>query len=124
MPLIQDQSSFRIALLPGDAHGSQLALCAEQILHLIQHIRPQVAFEISRHDFGGVALAAGHLSALPTSTLEACRQSHASILCACGDSKYGIEPENGLLALRRELELFANIRPVNFPSDSLIPLSS
>ncbi|KAG5655553.1 hypothetical protein KAF25_003890, partial [Fusarium avenaceum] len=91
--------------------GSQLALCAEQILHLIEHVRPDVAFEISRHDFGGVALAAGHLSALPTSTLEACRQSDASIVCACGDPKYGIEPENGLLALRRELELFANIRP-------------
>ncbi|KAM5519539.1 aconitase family protein [Fusarium oxysporum f. sp. phaseoli] len=124
MPLIKDQLSFRIALLPGDAHGSQLASCAEQILHLIEHIRPDVAFQISRHDFGGVALAAGHLSALPTSTLEACRQSDASIVCACGDSKYGIEPENGLLALRRELGLFANIRPVKFPSDSLIPLSS
>ncbi|KAH7468220.1 putative aconitate hydratase [Fusarium oxysporum f. sp. matthiolae] len=124
MPLIKGQLSFRIALLPGDAHGSQLASCAEQILHLIEHVRPDVAFQISRHDFGGVALAAGHLSALPTSTLEACRQSDASIVCACGDSKYGIEPENGLLALRRELGLFANIRPVKFPSDSLIPLSS
>ncbi|EXK25128.1 hypothetical protein FOMG_18185 [Fusarium oxysporum f. sp. melonis 26406] len=124
MPLIKDQLSFRIALLPGDAHGSQLASCAEQILHLIEHVRPDVAFQISRHDFGGVALAAGHLSALPTSTLETCRQSDAAIVCACGDPKYDIEPEKGLLALRQELGLFANIRPVKFPSDSLIPLSS
>nr|RBQ85570.1 hypothetical protein FVER53263_10511 [Fusarium verticillioides] len=124
MPLIKDQLSFKISLLPGDAHGSQLASCAEQIMHLIEDIRPDVAFQISRHDFGGVALAAGHQSSLPTSTLEACRQSDVAVVCVCGDPKYCIQLEQGLLALRQELGLFANIRPVKFPSESLIPLSS
>ncbi|KAF9776058.1 hypothetical protein IL306_005801, partial [Fusarium sp. DS 682] len=124
MPLIKDQPVFRIALLPGDAHGSQLASYAEEVLNLIEHIRPDVAFQITRHGFGGMALAAGSQSALPASTLEACRQSDATIVCACGDPNYGIEPENGLLALRQELGVFANIRPVKFPSDALVELSS
>ncbi|KAM0209996.1 hypothetical protein ACHAQI_006108 [Fusarium lateritium] len=124
MPLINDQLCFKIALLPGDAQGSQLASCAERVLNLIQHVRPGIAFQISKHDFGGVALSAGQQSALPASTLDACRQSDATIVCACGDPKYGIKPEQGLLSLRQELGVCANIRPVKFPSAQLAQQSS
>ncbi|RBR10194.1 uncharacterized protein FIESC28_09580 [Fusarium coffeatum] len=124
MPLIKDQLSYRVSILPGDAHGSQLASYAERTLHLIQNIRPGVTFQISRHDFGGVALAAGHSTALPDSILDACRKSDATVVCACGDSNYGIEPEKGLLALRQELGASANIRPVKFPSARLAELSA
>ncbi|KAJ4255972.1 hypothetical protein NW762_009046 [Fusarium torreyae] len=124
MPLISDQLSFRIALLPGDAQGPQRASYAERTLDLIQHVRPDVAFQISRYDFGGVALSAGQQSALPPSTLDACRQSDATIVCACGDAKYGIKPEQGLLALREGLGACTNIRPVKFPSAHLAQQSS
>ena len=124
MPLIKDQLSYRVSILPGDAHGSQLASYAERTLHLIQNIRPGVTFQISRHDFGGVALAAGHSTALPDSTVDACHKSDATIVCACGDSKYGIEPEKGLLTLRQELGASANIRPIKFPSARLAELSA
>ncbi|KAL6922659.1 hypothetical protein FSST1_006685 [Fusarium sambucinum] len=124
MPLINDPLSFKVALLPGDAQGSQLASYVERTLNLIQHIRPDVAFQISKHDFGGVALEAGNESSLPVSTLDACLQADATIVCTCGDPKYGINPEQGLLALRQELGACANIRPVNFPSARLAQQSS
>ncbi|KAM0240069.1 hypothetical protein ACHAP5_008167 [Fusarium lateritium] len=124
MPLINDQLSFKIALLPGDTHGPQLASYAERVLDLIQHVRPGIVFQISKYDFGGVALSAGQQSALPASTLDACRQSDATIVCACGDPKYGIKPEQGLLSLRQELGVCANIRPVEFPSAQLAQQSS
>lgn len=124
MPLIDDHRPFQIAILPGDAQGSQLASFAEQTLNLIQDVRQDVSFNITKHDFGGVALSAGAGTPLPPSTLDACRRSDATIICACGDSRYGIEPEQGLLALRQELGACANIRPVKFPSSHLAQQSA
>jgi len=54
---------------------------------------------------------------LPDETLQLCRESDAILLAAVGDPKYDdpaakVRPEQGLLGLRKELELFANLRPV------------
>ncbi|KAF4451016.1 3-isopropylmalate dehydrogenase [Fusarium albosuccineum] len=124
MPLLEDHRSFQIALLPGDGQGPQLASFVERTLGLIQDIRRDVSFKISKHDFGGVALATDAGTALPSSTLDACRQSDAVIVCGCGDPRYGIEPEQGLLALRQELGASVNIRPARFPSAQLVQQSS
>ncbi|KAM5355127.1 hypothetical protein ACJ41O_001773 [Fusarium nematophilum] len=123
MPLINDRRTFQVAVLPGDGHGPQLASYVERTLDLIQHVRPDISFKISEHDFGGAALASTG-TPLPESTLDACRQSDTVIVCACGDPRYGIEPEQGLLALRQELEACVNIRPVKFPSTQLVERSS
>ncbi|KAH6876745.1 hypothetical protein B0T10DRAFT_585145, partial [Thelonectria olida] len=124
MPLIDDHQAFQVAILPGDGQGPQLASFAERALSLIQHVRRDISFKISNHAFGGVALAAGNGTALPPSTLDACRGSDAIIVCGCGDPRYGIEPEQGLLALRRELGACTNIRPVKFPSTQLVQQSA
>ncbi|EEU43538.1 uncharacterized protein NECHADRAFT_45520, partial [Fusarium vanettenii 77-13-4] len=124
MPLIDDQRPFQVALLPGDGQGPYLASYVERTLDLIQRVRRNVSFKVSRHDFGGVALAAGAGTALPSTTLGACRQSDAVLVCGCGDPRYGIEPERGLLTLRQELEGCVNIRPVRFPSSQLVQQSS
>ncbi|KAI8664393.1 hypothetical protein NCS55_00947900 [Fusarium keratoplasticum] len=124
MPLIDDQRTFQVALLPGDGQGPHLASYVERTLDLIQRVRRNVSFKVSRHDFGGAALAAGAGTALPSTTLGACRQSDAIIVCGCGDPRYGIEPEQGLLALRQELDGCVNIRPVRFPSSQLVQQSS
>lgn len=113
-----------IALLLGDGQGPQLARHAKQILNQIQHTRKDISFHVSEHEFGGAALAAGADTALPPSTLQACRASDALIVCGCGDLRYGIEPEKGLLSLLQELSGYANIRPVRFPSSQLAQQSA
>ena len=64
---------------------------------------------------------------MPEKTLKACKDSNAVLFGAVGgpewpreiDGKKGPAPEQGLLALRKELGLYANIRPMFFPGISL-----
>ncbi|PSN73393.1 aconitase iron-sulfur domain-containing protein [Corynespora cassiicola Philippines] len=115
-------TSIKIALLPGD--GPALANRVRSILKVIQDVRRGRAFTVSEHPFGLASLEAG-ADALPPSTLDACRNSDVVILCALGtSSKYQNLPEQGLLHLRRELGLQANIRKVQFPSSQLLNVSS
>jgi 3-isopropylmalate dehydrogenase len=120
MPLsTPPQKHYTIALLPGDGLGPQLSTYASRILTQISATRPHLSFSITSHPFGGAALSSGHASPLPEETLRAARESSAALLCGCGDPKYGREPEKGLLRLREELGVYANIRPVAFPSTRL-----
>lgn len=115
---------IRIALLPGDESGPQLASYVTQTLDLIQRVRRNVIFDVDEHAFGGAALVSGNDSALPQSTLQACQRSDAVLLCACGDKRFGIEPEKGLLRLREQLGAYANVRSIKFPSPQLAELSA
>lgn len=123
MPSADCQKSFKVALLPGDGLGPKLASCVESTLNIIQQVRHDISFQVSRHNFGGVAIATG-AGALPSQTLQSCLQSDAVIVCQCGNTQYGIEPEQGLLQLRQKLGAFANIRPVRFPSSHLAEQSA
>ena len=67
----------------------------------------------TRHDFGGAAIDR-HGDPLPAETLEACLSSDAVFLGAVGGDQWDsapVRPEAGLLRLRKELGLFANLRP-------------
>ena len=78
---------------------------------------------IAREDF--VAEDVYKRQPLPDKTLKACREADAILLAAIGSPQYdgaAIRPEQGLLALRKELNLYANIRPVKI-FDSLKHLS-
>jgi 3-isopropylmalate dehydrogenase len=104
-----------IAILPGDGIGPEIMAEAEQLLaDIARHGGHQ--FELARRPIGGAAIdALGQ--ALPSNTLAACRQADAILLGAVGGPKWddpqaSIRPEQGLLALRKELELYANLRPV------------
>lgn len=102
----------KIVLLPGDGIGPEIVAQARSCLETISdHCGLGLAFET--HDFGGVAIDR-HGTPLPKATLEACRAADAVLLGAVGGPKWdkaAERPEAGLLGLRAELGLFANLRP-------------
>jgi 3-isopropylmalate dehydrogenase len=103
-----------IALLPGDGIGPEVVDAAAGVLRAVG-TRFGRTFEMRAWPIGGAALRTGQ-PALPPDTLSACRAAEAILLGAVGDPQFESaprhqRPESGLLALRRELELFANLRP-------------
>lgn len=104
--------TLRIVLLPGDGIGTEVLGEAVLCLELLSHACGlRLAFET--HAFGGAGIdAAG--TPLPARTLEACAGADAILLGAVGGPAWDAAPERpeaGLLTLRRELGLFANLRP-------------
>src|SRR5437763_16266712 len=84
-------------------------------------------FEVEEHLVGGASIDA-HGTGLTPEVLAACRDSDAVLLAAVGGPKWDTtdpdapRPEQGLLALRKELGLFANLRPIR-PSAPLLDAS-
>ena len=109
-----------LVLLPGDGIGPEIMAAASQVLNRLGEL---CHHEFSMHSYliGGSAIdAAG--TALPHETLVACQQADAILLAAVGGPKWDdptaqVRPEQGLLGLRKELGLFANLRPVNLHPD-------
>jgi 3-isopropylmalate dehydrogenase len=105
--------AHRIALLPGDGIGPEIAAPA---VELLQAVVPG-ALEFEQHLFGGASIDA-HGVALTDEVLAACRSADAVLLAAVGGPKWDTtdpdtpRPEQGLLGLRKGLGLFANLRPV------------
>jgi len=109
----------RIVLLPGDGIGPEVVREARLVLEWIAgHFGH--TFEFDEQPIGGAAIDATG-AALPPAALAACRQADAILLGAVGGPKWDdpsarVRPEQGLLALRKELGLWANLRPVRpFP---------
>lgn len=102
----------RVITLPGDGIGPEIMDAA---LRVLGEVAPDV--ETEEHVFGGASIDA-HGSALTADTLAACRGADAVLLAAVGGPKWDStdpgapRPEQGLLGLRKELGLFANLRPV------------
>jgi 3-isopropylmalate dehydrogenase len=102
---------MKIVLLPGDGIGPEVVDEARKIL---ERVAPDLAYD--EHPIGGIAIDRTG-SALPSTTLEACAGADAILLGAVGGPKWDdpaakVRPEQGLLALRRGLGLYANLRPV------------
>lgn len=109
-------NSFRIAVLPGDGIGPEVTAEAVKVLKAVS-ARFDLSFTLHEALVGGTAYdATGH--PLPPETLDACRQSDAILFGAVGGDKWDnlpreLRPETGaLLPLRKELDLYANLRPV------------
>lgn len=105
----------KIAVLPGDGIGREIASGAAAVLQATGK-RFGHEFEIEYADIGGAAIDA-HNTPLPESTLKLARNSDAVLLGAVGGPKWdnlpsAERPERGLLAIRKELRLFANLRPI------------
>ena len=103
-----------ILLLPGDGIGPEVVAAAEQVLRAVAS-RFNHDFTLTRAAIGGAALKAG-LAPLPDETLAAARAADAILLGAVGDPAYDTahpaqRPEAALLKIRRELGLYANLRP-------------
>jgi 3-isopropylmalate dehydrogenase len=111
----------RIVLLPGDGIGPEVMAAATELLAAVGD------FDFDEQLLGGASIDA-HGTALTDEVVEACRGADAVLLAAVGGPKWDTtdpdapRPEQGLLALRKELGLFANLRPVR-PSPALLDAS-
>jgi 3-isopropylmalate dehydrogenase len=110
---------FNIAVLPGDGIGPEVVTQALNVLEVVGE-RSGHGFHLREGLIGGIAIDTLG-TALSDETLKMCKQCDAVLLGAVGGSKWDnpqakIHPEDGLLALRKGLKLFANLRPVKvFP---------
>jgi len=105
---------FKIAVLPGDGIGREII---EQGLEVLQKIGEKYShkFELVEGDIGGIAIDK-YDNPLPQETIDMCKSSDAVLLGAVGGPKWdnvagNKRPEAGLLKIRKELELYTNIRP-------------
>lgn len=105
----------KIVLLPGDGIGPEVMTEAHRVLvRLAEKFGHRFHFQSC--PMGGNAIDS-HGNPLPDETLNACRASDAILLAAVGGPKWDdpnakTRPEVGLLRLRKELGLFANLRPI------------
>jgi len=112
-------ATHKIALLGGDGIGQEVTPEARKVLETVGRASG-ASFEFETALVGGSAIdAAG--DPLPPSTLALCERSDAILFGAVGGPKWDAlpqekRPERGLLGLRKELDLFANLRPATcFP---------
>lgn len=118
--------SKKILILPGDGIGPEVIAEAKKVLNVIE----------SKYNLGGVyeyGLIGGSAidltnMPLPTATLDAGKKADAILLGAVGGYKWdsmesACRPEKGLLAIRSELDLYANLRPI-FSFKDLLHASS
>lgn len=107
---------LNIAVLPGDGVGPEVTNQAIKVLKAIA-LEFNHSFLFKEAPVGATAIDQ-HNNPLPDATLELCKSSDAILFGAIGHPKYDnnpsakIRPEQGLLKLRKELGLYANIRPV------------
>lgn len=115
----------RIVVLPGDGIGPEVTREGVRVLERVaEKFGHQFGFE--EHLIGGCAMEATG-DPLPAETLEACARADAVLLGAVGGPKWDdprapTRSEAGLLALRKGLELYANLRPVK-PHPALAEIS-
>lgn len=112
---------IKIAKLPGDGIGPEVV---EQAVKAIDAVAKKFGHEVE-YEFAYVGACAIDKTgnAFPEETYQACLRADAVLFGAVGDPKYDndptakVRPEQGLLAMRKQLGLFANLRPVEtFPS--------
>lgn len=113
--MVTQKRAFRVTVLPGDGIGPEVVAVGVRILREVGRL-----FSLSLDmEMGEIGRSAVERSGVPlhAETLDKARRSHAVLLGAVGGSEpdrddFSIRPEAGLLALRKGLDLFANLRPV------------
>ncbi len=101
---------MKIAILPGDGIGTEIVAEAVKILKALD-----LPLEMETAPVGGAGYAA-HGHPLPDATLKLAKEADAILFGAVGDWKYdtlerSLRPEQAILGLRKNLKLFANLRP-------------
>src|SRR6201998_4666044 len=102
--------TMKIAILPGDGIGPEIVAQAVRVLECLGE-----SFEMESAEVGGAGYAA-HGHPLPETTLKLAQEADAVLFGAVGDWKYdtlerALRPEQAILGLRKNLKLFANLRP-------------
>ena len=104
-----------IAVLAGDGIGPEVCAQTRRVLETVAK-KFGHDFELREALFGGCAIDA-HGDGLPSGTMQLALQADAILLGAIGGPQWGpaapVRPEQALLRLRRELGVFANLRPIN-----------
>lgn len=103
-----------LLILPGDGIGPEVMAEVRKIIDWLGQ-RRDLAFEVSEDLVGGAAYDA-HGTPLTDATMARAQEVDAVLLGAVGGPKYdaldfGVKPERGLLRLRKEMDLYANLRP-------------
>jgi 3-isopropylmalate dehydrogenase len=105
----------KITLLPGDGIGPEVVASAVEVLRAVA-TKHGHEFTFDEQLIGGAAIDA-HGDPLPAATVASCKSADAVLLGAVGGPKWSdpnakVRPEQGLLALRATLGVYANLRPV------------
>ncbi|GGZ76248.1 3-isopropylmalate dehydrogenase [Ignatzschineria indica] len=105
---------MKVLVLAGDGIGPEIVGEAEKVLNFVAE-KHQLSLSTEHALIGGIAVDEKG-APLPTETLEQAKAADAILLGSVGGPKYDslprhIRPEQGLLAIRKELNLFANLRP-------------
>lgn len=120
----------KIAVIEGDGIGPEVT---KQAINVLNAIADSFGHQFSyKYGLMGAAAIDKTGNPLPDATIEMCLESDAILFGAIGHPKYDnnpdakVRPEQGLLKLRKTLQLYANIRPINtYPSlHHLSPLKS
>jgi 3-isopropylmalate dehydrogenase len=107
-------TAFRIAVLPGDGIGAEVTAEAVRVLDVASKMGG-LGLELEDGLIGGVAIDS-HGTPLPEPTLRLCREADAILFGAVGGPRWDHlppeqRPERGILRIRKELDLYANLRP-------------
>ena len=108
--------THKIAVLSGDGIGSEVVSETIKVLKVVEQLF-KYDFEFEEALIGAIAIDETG-NPLPDATLQLCKDADAVLFGSIGDPKYDnnpnakVRPEQGLLKLRKELGLFANIRPI------------
>ncbi len=110
--------TYKITLLPGDGIGPEVIAESVKLLDAIAE-PSDFSFEYTEALAGGAAIDAAN-DPMPQATIDACKASDAVLLGAMGGPKWdhhtgAMRPESGLMKIRKELAVFANLRPVAVP---------
>jgi 3-isopropylmalate dehydrogenase len=106
---------FKLLVLAGDGIGPEVTDCGLQLINAIEN-KEDISFEIKKELVGGAAIDAFG-EAIKNETIELAKKSDAVLWGAVGGPKWdnpsaSVRPEQGLLKIRSELNLWANLRPV------------
>jgi len=107
-------TTYKLLLLPGDGIGTEIMAEVKTVIDWFGK-RGVASFE-SEQDLAGGAAYDAHGKAISEATMKLAQESDAVIFGAVGGPKwdsvpYEVRPEAGLLRLRKDMELFANLRP-------------
>ncbi|MFP1131939.1 3-isopropylmalate dehydrogenase [Asticcacaulis sp. W401b] len=110
-------STFNIVVLPGDGIGPEVAAAGVSALKAIGEVYGHT-FNFEEKLIGGIAIDERN-DPYPADTDAACLAADAVLLGAVGGPKWDLQPkrpEQGLLAVRKSMGLFANLRPMDVPA--------
>jgi len=111
---VDKKDNYKITLLPGDGIGPEILNACVPVLDAIGK-KNGFKFTFQEADIGGIAIDK-HNDPFPDSALKMCRESDSVLLASIGGYKWdnnprNLRPETGLLKMRKELGLYANLRP-------------